>query len=70
MNNTLRMLAFCPFFLATGAAKAPAGDLVMTMGLVNINNSRSYSTPQHNEIGSSIATQTGIVPSKICFSRS
>lgn len=64
MKNTFRMLAFSPLLLATGWAQASAGDLVMTMGLVNIDNSRSYSTPQHNELGSSIATQTGLVPAK------
>ncbi len=48
--------------VATATAQADAGDMVVTAGFVNIDNSRSYSTPQRNELGSSIATQTGIVP--------
>ncbi len=63
-RRILSITAMCAVQGFSNQVHAAAGDLVMTMGLVNIDNSRSYSTPQHNELGSSIATQTGLVPSK------
>jgi outer membrane protein len=64
MGKATRALALCPCLLASSVAQAGAGDLIVTAGFVNIDNKLSYSTPQHNELGSSIATQTGLVPSK------
>jgi outer membrane protein len=51
-----------PLLLASGFTHAAAGDIVVTAGLVNIDNSRSSSTPQQNQLSRSIATQTKIVP--------
>lgn len=62
--KAIRSLAFCGLTLASGAILAAPGDLVVTAGFVNIDNSRSYSTAQRNELGSSIATRTRLVPSQ------
>ncbi len=57
-------LSVLPFLLPPSPALAASGDLVLSLGLVNIDNSRSYSTPQRNEVAPSIATQTGVVPAR------
>ncbi len=59
-----RFLIAIPPLLASNASHAAAGDLILSTGLVNIDNRRSYSTPQHNEVAPSIVTRTGIVPSR------
>ncbi len=64
MRKAIRNFALVPLVLAGGVAHAGAGDMVVTAGFVNIDNSRSYSTPQHNELGTSIGTRTRIVPSQ------
>lgn len=62
--NATKGLAGCALLLAAGNALAAAGDMMVTFGAVNIDNSRSYSTPQRNEVTTSIATRTGLVPSR------
>mgnify|MGYP001240461571 FL=1 len=62
--NAIKGLAGGALLLAAGSALAAAGDMVVTFGAVNIDNSRSYSTPQRNEVTTSIATRTGLVPSR------
>ncbi|MBV2235070.1 MAG: hypothetical protein KUL75_05920 [Sterolibacterium sp.] len=56
-----------PLLLAGLGAASPAhaapGDLIMTMGFVSINNSRSSSTPQHNELDpNTLGPKLGLVP--------
>lgn len=50
---------------AANLAHAAPGDLVMTMGFVSINNSRSSSTPQHNELDpNTLGPKLGLVPAR------
>ena len=41
-----------------------AAGITLSAGLVNIDNSHSYSTEQRNELGHSIGTASGLVPSR------
>ncbi len=57
-------LATCTLLLLTGTAQAKEGEWILSPGFVHLNNNRSSSTPQHNELAPSIATQTGLVPTQ------
>ncbi len=53
-------LMFLVLFFATTSVEA--GDLIVAYGFANINNSRSYSTNQRNEVSPSIGTRLGLIP--------
>ncbi len=60
--NRIKSIAALSLILIPGLASAQAGDVVMNVGIVNVNNSRSTSSVQHNVLSSSVATQIGLVP--------
>ena len=58
------MTAGCALLMSTGLARATQGEWIISPGIANLNNHRSSSTPQHNELAPSIATKTGLVPTQ------
>lgn len=67
MKKSIYRIAVTPLLLAAAGLTSPAhaapGDLVMTMGFVSINNSRSSSTPQHNTLDpNTLGPKLGLVP--------
>lgn len=56
------LFALFLIFVCGMANAFDSSNLVLSVGVINIDNSRSSSGPQQNELGSSIATQTGLVP--------
>ncbi len=54
----------CMLALGASTAMAEQGRWVLAIGMAHLDNSRSSSTPQHNELAPSIATRTGLVPTR------
>ncbi|MBP9217790.1 MAG: OmpW family protein [Sterolibacterium sp.] len=59
-----RCLATCTLLMASNLAHATAGEWILSPGIAYLNNDRSSSTPQHNVLAPSIATQSGLVPTQ------
>jgi outer membrane protein len=59
-----RLPLLLPLLLLTQPATAADEDhrWIISVGMAKLDNSRSSSTPQHNELAPSIATKTGLVP--------
>lgn len=62
MTKSKHPLIFAILAIATSHAYAKEGEWIVSPGIANLNNSRSSSTPQHNVLAPSIATQSGLVP--------
>ncbi len=62
MMKARHPLIFSLLVMAASHTHAKEGEWIVSPGIVNLNNNRSSSTPQHNVLAPSIATQSGLVP--------